>query len=130
MTSRAAMKAMAALALVQAVLGLLRSLQWFEIGSDLSRTGALLLPILSLLTFARGAFVALIAGLYVLFACAALAGKNWAWGIGLLACSVNAVAVIGLLVMGDSLGAALFWAVVPLILVVYLLGAGRRSFAS
>jgi hypothetical protein len=127
MTSRGAMKVMAVLALVQGMLGLLRSLQWFEVGGDLSRTVALLMPILSMLAFARAGFVALIAGLYVLFAWAALAGKDWAWGIGLLACAVNAVAVVGLLVVGDSLGAALFWAVIPAILVVYLLGPGRRT---
>jgi hypothetical protein len=127
MTSRGAIKVMAVLALVQGMLGLLRSLQWFEVGGDLSRTVALLMPILSMLAFARAGFVALIAGLYVLFAWAALAGKDWAWGIGLLACAVNAVAVVGLLVVGDSLGAALFWAVIPTILVVYLLGPGRRT---
>ena len=130
MNSRGAMRAMAVLALVQGVLGLLRSLRWFEVGGDLARTGVLLMPIISMMAFARGGFVALLAGLYVLFAWAALAGKDWAWGVGLLACAVNAVAVVGLLVAGDSLGAALLWAVVPVIISVYLLGAGRRSLAS
>ena len=54
---------------------------------------------------------------------------SWSWGVGLLACAVNAVAVASLMTGGDALGAALFWAAVPVILGVYLLGAGRRTFA-
>jgi hypothetical protein len=130
MSSRGAVTAVAVLALAQGVLGLLRSLQWFQVGGDLSRTAGLLMPILGMVAIARGGFVVLIAALYVLFAWGALSGKGWAWGIGLLACAVNALAVVGLLIIGDSLGAALFWAVVPVILGVYLLGPGRRTLAA
>jgi hypothetical protein len=129
MTSQGVVKAMAVLALAQGVLGLLRSLQWFQFGGDLSRTAGFFVPLLSMAAFARGGFVVLIAALYVLFAWGAFTGKGWAWGIGVLACVVNAVAVVGLLLLGESLAAALVWAVVPVILSVYLLGAGRRSFA-
>jgi hypothetical protein len=129
MTSQGVVKAMAVLGLAQGVLGLLRSLHWIQFGGDLSRTAGLFMPILSMVAFARGGFVALIATLYVLFAWGAFTGKGWAWGIGVLACVVNAVAVVGPLFLGDSFGTALVWAVVPVILSVYLLGADRRSFA-
>jgi hypothetical protein len=122
--------AIAVLALIQGVLGLLRSLQWFQIGGDLSRTGVLLIPIVGVAALVRGGFVALIAVLYVLFAWGLFSGKPWAWSVGLAACVVNAVAVVGLIVAGDSLGAALFWAVVPVIVGIYLLRTGRRSLAA
>jgi hypothetical protein len=122
--------AIAVLALIQGVLGLLRSLQWFQIGGDLSRTGVLLIPIVGVAALARGGFVALIAVLYVLFAWGLFGGKPWAWSVGLAACVVNAVAVVGLIVAGDSLGAALFWAVVPVIVGIYLLRTGWRSLAA
>jgi hypothetical protein len=130
MSSRGAVTAVAVLALVQGVLGLLRSLQWFQVGGDLSRTAGLLMPIFGMVAIARGGFVVLIAVLYVLFAWGAFSGKGWAWGIGLLACAVNAVAVAGLLILGDAFGAALFWVVVPVILGIYLLGPGRRALAA
>lgn len=116
------------LALVQGALGILRALQWFEVGSDLSRSGLVLLPILGLAALARGGLVAVIALLYVLFAWGAFTGKSWARAVGLAACAVNALAVLGLVLTGDSLGPALFWIVVPVIVGAYLLGpAGRRA---
>lgn len=127
MSASGALKAVAVLALAQGVFGILRSLQWFNVGSDLSHTGMILIPILGLAAFARGGFVALIALLYVLFAWGAFTGKAWTRAVGAAACAVNGLAVVGLLLAGDALGAALFWAVVPVIIGVYLLGGGRPA---
>ena len=112
---------MAVLALVQGALGILRALQWIQIGGDLSRTGVVLLPILGMAAFARGVLVGLIALLYLLFAWGVFAGKAWARGVGLAACVVNLMSVIGLLLSGHTLAAALVWSVVPVILGVVLL---------
>ena len=124
MGSRGAWKAMGVLGLVQGVLGVLRALQWFRVGSDLSQTGVILLPILGAAAFARGAFAGLIAVLYVLFAFGAFAGRSWARGVGLTACAVNVVAVLGVLLSGADSAAALVWLVIPVIIGAYLLAAG------
>jgi hypothetical protein len=116
-------KILAALAILQGALGILRALHWFHIGADLGRGGLLLLPILGVVTAARGTLVGLIALLYVLFAWGILSGKSWARGVGLAACVLNLLAALGLLLYGDSLAAAFFWAVVPLIVGTVLLRA-------
>jgi hypothetical protein len=121
MSSRAALNTVAVLALVQGVLGVLRALQWFQVGSDLSHMGVVLLPILGVLAAGRGVLVGAIALLYVLFAWAAFTGQGWARGVGLAACALNALAVLGLLVTGAAPGAALLWLVVPVIIAVVLL---------
>ena len=120
-------KALAALAIVQSILGILRALHWLRIGADLGHGGLLLLPILGVVAAARGALVGLIALLYVLFAWGILSGKRWARGVGLAACALNVLAVLGLLLYGDSVAAALFWAVVPLMVGTFLLRARPRE---
>jgi hypothetical protein len=121
MSAPGALKAVAVLALAQGVFGILRALQWFDVGSDLSHSGVILVPILGLAAFARGGFVALIALLYVLFAWGAFTGKPWTRAVALAACAVNVLAVVGLLVGGDALGAALLWAIAPVIIGLSLL---------
>jgi hypothetical protein len=69
-------------------------LQFFKFGSDLSRSGLILLPLLGLATLARGGLVAVIALLYFLFSWGALTGKRWARPVGLAACVVNTLAVL------------------------------------
>ena len=125
MGSRGTWKAMGVLGLVQAVLGVLRALQWFRVGSDLSHTGVLLLPILGMAAFARGVFAGVIALLYVLFAWGAFTGQRWAWTVGLVACVVNVLAVLGVLISGASPLGALVWLIAPVIIGVWLLAAGR-----
>lgn len=130
MSSRAAANTIVLLALVQAALGILRALHWFQVGSDLSGAGLVLLPILGMVAAARGVLVAAIALLYVLFAWASFAGRSWAAGIGLAACVLNTLAVLVLLLTGESLSAALFWIIVPAIVGGYLLWTGRRASAN
>jgi hypothetical protein len=129
MSSPGTLKTMAVLALAQGALGILRAVQWFEVGGDLSQAGLILMPIFGLAAFVRGGFVAVVAVLYVLFAWGAFTGKRWTRAVGLAACVVNALAVVGLLASGDALGAALVWAVVPAIIGAYLLGADQPAFA-
>ena len=118
----------AVLALAQGVLGVFRALQWVQIGSDLMRQGVLLLPIIGAMALGRGAMVATIAALYALFAGGLLARRGWARPLGLTVALVNLVIVGLALLGGESPGFGLLWAIVPVIMVVYLLApAGRRS---
>ena len=92
--------------------------------------GIVLLPILSTLIIARGVLVAVIAALYAVFAWAAFRRAAWARPIGILVAVVNVSLVAVVLIGGDSPAGTLLWAVVPAIILVYLLTpAGRRAFS-
>ena len=116
------------LALAQGLLGVLRALQWIQIGSDFMKRGVVLLPIIGAMAFGRAAMVALMIMLYVLFAGGLLARRGWARPLGLTVALVNLVIVGLALLGGESPGLALLWAIVPLIIVGYLLApAGRHA---
>jgi hypothetical protein len=118
----------AALALLQGLLGLLRSFGLVRLGVNLTEQGALLLPLLGILTAARGGIVAIIALLYLLFAVGALRQSAWAWWVGLAAALLNGLLVVNTMIQGASIVLAFLWAVVPLVLVSYLFApAGRRA---
>ena len=118
----------AILALVQSLLGVLRAFHWFDVGSDLLGQGLLILPIISMFAFARGVVVAVIALLYVLFAIGVFTRESWSWWLGLVLAVVSGIAVLGLLIEGESLGRALLWAIIPVIIVWYLFTpAGRQA---
>jgi hypothetical protein len=118
----------AALALLQGVLGLLRSFDIVRIGVKLTGQGALLLPMLGILMAARGGLVAIIALLYLVFAVGALRQDAWSWWVGLAAALLNGLLVVNTMVQGASIALSLLWAVVPVILVSYLFApAGRRA---
>jgi hypothetical protein len=118
----------AALALLQGVLGLLRSFDIVRIGVKLTGQGALLLPMLGILMAARGGLVAIIALLYLVFAVGALRQDAWSWWVGLAAALLNGLLVVNTMVQGASIALSLLWAVVPVVLVSYLFApAGRRA---
>lgn len=118
----------ALLGLAQGVAGILRAAQWIQIGSDLAAQGVLLLPIIAHLVYIRGAIVGAIAVLYGLFAWGALTRRSWAWSMGLAATLANALFVLLALLGGAPAGPVLLWAIVPAILVAYLLSpVGRRA---
>ena len=117
-----------ALALLQGVLGLLRSFEIVRFGVNLTERGAILLPLLGILTAARGGLVAIIAALYLVFAVGALRQDAWSWWVGLVAAFLNGLLVVNTMVQGASIALSLLWAVVPLVLVSYLFApAGRRA---
>ena len=118
----------AVLALAQGVFGLLRAVQWIQIGSDLVQRGVLLLPIIGAMAFGRATLVALLAVLYGVTAWGLLARRGWVRPLGLTVALVNLVLVALPLLAGETPGWALLVMVVPVILVVYLLSpAGRRA---
>jgi hypothetical protein len=117
----------AILAVVQGLLGLLRTADLVEIGSDLAERGVVLLPIIGMMVIGRGILVALIAVLYGVFAWGLLARRGWARGLGLVVAVVHLI-LAGLALAGGGLIARdLLWVVVPVTVVAYLLGPGRRT---
>jgi hypothetical protein len=117
----------AILAVVQGLLGLLRTAQWVEIGSDLFERGVVLLPIVGMMVIGRGILVALIAVLYGVFAWGLLARRGWARGLGLVVAVVHLILAGLALAGGRFIAQDLLWVVVPVIVVVYLLGPGRQA---
>jgi hypothetical protein len=121
----------AVLAVAQGIVGVLRALQWIHIGSDLVGHGVLLLPIVGLLALARGTLIAVLAILYITFAWGAIRHRRWASAIGLAAALLNGFAVANFLIVGEPAAQALPWAIVPVVLVLYVLSpAGHRALSS
>lgn len=119
----------AVLAVAQGVLGALRALELVSLGTDVTGRGVLLLPLIGSLIIVRGVVVAAIAALYAVFAWGAFYRKAWAWPIGMLAALINGLLVVAILIGGDGARGTLLWAVVPVIILIYLLmPAGRRAF--
>jgi hypothetical protein len=122
------MTVIAVLALVQSVAGVLRALRWFDVGSDLLGQGLLLLPAIGLFAMFRGALVAAIALLYVLFACGVFMGRSWARSLGIVVAAVTLLLVASVVIQGEMLSRALLWAIVPVAMLYYLLtSAGRQA---
>jgi uncharacterized membrane protein (DUF2068 family) len=127
----AGMTIVAVLALVQSVLGVLRTLHWFDAGSDLMGQGLLLFPLMGVVAFFRGGFVAVIAILYVVFAYGAFVGRSWARWLGIVVASVTLLLAVSVVSQGDSPVRALVWSIVPVIMICYLLSpAGRQALDS
>lgn len=121
---------MALLALAQGLLGFLRALIWFRIGSELGGRGVLIGPLMGLLASFRGGIVLVFVLLYFLFAWGAWRGRPWAWGLGLLASAANGLGAVMLLFEDGSAGEALLVTVIPLVLVGLLLSpTGRQAFS-
>lgn len=117
----------AALAVLQAVLALLRSFELFRIGTDLTGRGVLLIPLMGLITVARGGLVAVVAALYVLFASGALLGQPWGWWAGLVAAVINVLLVLSLALQGEAVLNSLVWVIVPAIVLFYLFAPAGRE---
>ncbi len=121
----------AVLAIVQAVLGVLRALGWFQMGSDLLSRGLLVLPVIGLMAYARGLTVAIVAVLYVGFALGAFVRKSWAWSLGMTVAIINSLLVLSAVTQGASLVQGVLWLIVPVVIFWYLLsGGGREAFES
>jgi hypothetical protein len=121
----------AVLALVQSAFGVLRALHWVDVGSDLMGQGLLLIPLIGIIAFLRGTFVAAVALLYVSFACGAFLRRSWAWWLGMIPAVINLLLVVSVMAQGEAIGQVLLWSIVPVVIIAYLLsGAGRRAFVN
>ena len=122
------MTLMAVLALVHSVAGVLRALHWFDVGSDLMGPGLLLLAIIGVVAIFRRVFVAAIALLYAVFTCGVFLRQAWAWWLGLALAGASLLLVLSVVLQGESLGRAPFSAIVPVIMIFYLMAPeGRRA---
>jgi hypothetical protein len=119
----------ALLALAQAVLAVVRAGHWIYAAGSVGRRGAVLLPLLGAVALAVGVMIAILAVLYAVFAWGAMGSRRWARPIGLVAAVMNGLVVLILLSAGDMLLQAVLVAIVPVVVIVYLLApAGRRAF--
>jgi hypothetical protein len=119
----------AALAMMQGIVGILRAFEFFRMGINLSMQGTLLLPILSVGAFTLGKLVLVMALCYILFALGALLHQRWAWGLGLGISLMTGLVVLMLMRKGAADLWSLLWLIVPVVLVWYLLSPiGRQEF--
>ena len=119
----------AVLALAQAAFAVLRSLHWFDIGSDLMDRGLLLLPAIAVFAYARGLLVAAIALLYVLFAFGEFAGRSWGRTCGAIAALLNLLLVVTAIAGGEPFLRAILWAIVPVIVLWHVFSASQPRAA-
>jgi hypothetical protein len=106
---------------------LVLAVSWLREGLQLEGRGLLLLPILSLLFVLRGVIAAVLTALYVLFAWGAFARRDWAWLLGLCLAVVTTLGTVVLLAAGEPLPIAGTRAIVPLVLLGYLLSPSGRA---
>ena len=121
------LRVVAILAFVQGAAGLLRAFQWIDIGGDLVGQGLFFLPLTGMMAIARGAFVALLALAFVLFACGLFLEQSWAKWLGITVAVVNLLLVFSLLMQGERFARAVPWAVIPALILLYLTAIGERA---
>ena len=115
------------LALVQGISGLLRALGWIQIGADLFGQGLLLLPFIGAVAIVRGFFISIIAFLYILFVIGAAMGKGWASWVCCAAAAINLFLVVAAFARGATVGEAILWSLIPVILLFYLFSETGRA---
>ena len=113
------------LAMAQAALILLRTLRWFEIGSDLLDRGILILPVIAIFAYAPGAVIVAIALLYATFAWGEFAEFPWARSCGVIAGLLNLALIVGAVAEGEAVFRSLLWAIVPLMILCWALSPER-----
>lgn len=114
------LKLILALALMQAIAGVLRGFNWLQVGSDLFGRGLVLLPLIGALTIMRGLFVWAVALLYVLFVIGALMRKGWARWTGATAAIITLILVLNAAIQNGLLIQGIVWSIIPAILLIYI----------
>jgi predicted membrane protein len=120
-------KIILALAVVQAIAGLLRGFNWLQVGSDLFDHGLVLLPVIGALTIMRGLFVWAVALLYVLFVIGALLRKGWARWTGATAAIITLIIVLNAAIQNGLLIQGIVWSIIPAILLIYIFSSEGRQ---
>jgi hypothetical protein len=120
-------KIMVVLALVQGVGGLLRALNWVQIGVDLFGQGVLLLPFIGAIAIMRGLLISIIALLYLLSVLGALLRSRWAWWVCLTAVVINLLLVLSAVAQGAAVREVIVWSAIPVILIFYLFSQSGRD---
>ena len=116
------------LALAQMIFGAVRAVQWFKLGREQIERGIFMYPLAGMLMMVRGGIVVGIALLYLAFAIGAWARQEWAWWLGLAAAVLNVTLALWLVIDGAPVTSALITALIPVVLVCYLITpAGRQA---
>ena len=121
------MTVIAMLALVQGIFGVLRTLHWFELGSDFMGRGLLLLPVVGLLAIGRGIMVAVLAVLFAVFSYGLLRQRRWARGLGIVLSIVTLLLVVRVVIQGESPARALVGSIIPVVMICYLMSPSGRQ---
>ena len=119
----------AILAILQGIAAVFRAFEWFKVGADLFGQGLLILPVVGMVAFGGGILVMVLATLYLLFAVGTLLQESWAWWLGLIVAAINIFLVINVVNQGEPAPRAVYWLIVPVIIVVYLLSSSGRAGA-
>src|SRR6185503_5471570 len=116
----------AALALGQGIFAVLRTLHWFEVGGDFMERGLVVMPLLGMLAIGRGMVVAVLAVLFGVFSYGLLQRRSWARGLGIFLSLVTLLLVVSAVIHGESLARALVGALVPVVILCYLMSPSGR----
>ena len=121
------MTVIAALALGQGIFGVLRTLHWVEVGGDFMERGLVVMPLLGLLALGRGMVVAVVAVLFGVFSYGLLQRRSWARGLGIFLSLVTLLLVVDAVLHGESPARALVGAIVPVVILGYLMSPSGRQ---
>jgi hypothetical protein len=117
----------AVLALVQGLFGVLRTLHWFDLGSDLMGQGLLLLPVIWLLAIGRGMLVAVLAVLFAVVSYGLLSQRRWARWLAIVLSIVTLLLAVRVVIQGESPARALVWSLIPVVMLGYLISPSGRQ---
>ena len=116
------------LAVAQGILLALVALLWLQIASIFAPESGVTSSIVTMLAMTKGWVLIALALMYLIFAAGAWQTKGWAWWIGLLVSSLSILILVAALLKEGSVVMALFWAIVPIIMLCYLFSpAGRQA---
>ena len=116
------------LAVAQGILLALVALLWLQIASIFAPESGVTSSVVAMLAMTKGWVLIALALMYLIFAAGAWQTKGWAWWIGLLVSSLSILILVAALLKEGSVVMALFWAIVPIIMLCYLFSpAGRQA---
>ena len=103
------------------------ALLWLQIASIFAPESGVTSSVVAMLAMTKGWVLIALALMYLIFAAGAWQTKGWAWWIGLLVSSLSILILVAALLKEGSVVMALFWAIVPIIMLCYLLSAAGRQ---
>ena len=115
------------LAVAQGILLTLVAWLWLQIASIFAPESGVASSTVAMLAMAKGGVLIALALMYFICAAGARQTKGLAWWVGLLVSVLSVLILVSALLKGGSVVMALFWAIVPIIMIWYLLSPGDRS---
>jgi len=115
------------LAVVQGILFAFLGLLLFQIVSLFGQESGVLFPLIVMLAETGGWFLLVLALMYFIFAVGTWRTKGWAWGMGLLVSALSILTEVSILSKGGSVVVASLFAIIPAIILWYLLSATGRQ---